>query len=454
MLRRRAQRGGFLLIAVLVIVVLASMVALSLLFRMRAEEAAFAASAGSEQAWYAALSGIQQAMNVARNAKDPALWEKNPAVFRRQFVVDDGIDKWYFSVYCPGAPEENQPRYGMVDESRKLNLNKVSAESLQKCTFLSPQQIESITGASTPAAAPSMADPLASEFLPLDPVRPHFSTLDELLKLPGITPGVIYGEDANRNFHLDPNEDDGILLFPPDDSDGQLFLGLQEVATVWSYEFDLAADGSPKFHLNSTNRTVPEFIIPEKTVEFIQAAWSNKVIFKTPADLLEARQKVKSQDGKEVEIESGVGAKELPVILDQLTTTFEARLVGLININTASVKVLQTIPGVEGKAESIFQAREGVSAELKQSVAWLFSEGYLTADEFKRAAPWITARSQQFRFNVLGYAIPSGRYRIYEVVIDTADRQPQITYLRDITKLGLPFALPTAQEMLDVQPQS
>ena len=138
--------------------------------------------------------------------------------------------------------------------------------------------------------------------------------------------------------------------------------------------------------------------------------------------------------------------------MDQLTTVFEARLVGLININTASVKVLQTIPGVEGKAEAIAQAREGISAELKHSSAWLYSEGFLTADEFRRAAPFITARSGQFRFNVIGYALPSGRYRIFEVVIDTADKQPQVSYLRDITKLGLPFALPSAQEMLDVQP--
>src|SRR3954468_2356732 len=87
----RRKEQGFLLIAVLVIVVLASMVALSLLFRMRAEEAALGASSGSEQAWYAALSAIQQAMTIARTAKDSTVWENNPAIFRHQFVVDDAI---------------------------------------------------------------------------------------------------------------------------------------------------------------------------------------------------------------------------------------------------------------------------------------------------------------------------------------------------------------------------
>jgi Tfp pilus assembly protein PilV len=447
-------QGGFLLIAVLVIVVLASMVALSLLFRMRAEQAAFSASAGTEQAWSAAMSGIQQAMRVAKSgAADVNTWQNNPSMLRHQQVLDDGSDKWYFTVFTAAAPEEESVRFGMVDENRKLNLNKATPEMLTACSFLSPQQIEGITGASL-TNTQSTADPLSMDVILGGPVRPHFSTLDELLKLPGFTPGVIYGEDANHNYHLDPNEDDGVLLFPPDDSDGQLFLGLQEIATVSAYEFDIAADGSPKFQLNSTNRTVPEFIIPEQTAAYIEAAWSNKVIFKSPVDLLGATN-IGTADGKTIEMDAGVGAKELPTILDQLTTTFEARLIGLINVNTASVKVLRTIPGInEAKAELIVQAREGLSAELRKSAAWLYSEGVLTAQEFKRAAPHVTVRSQQFRFNVLGYALPSGRYRVYEVVIDTADKEPQILYLRDITRFGLPFALPSAEELEDVQTET
>lgn len=452
-MRLRRERG-FLLIAVLVIVMLASMVALSLLFRMRAEQAAFSASSGSEQAWHASMSGVQQAMHFAKNsARDHAAWQNNPAAFRHQQVLDDGSDHWYFTVFSAALPEEETVRFGIADETGKLNLNKATAEMLGKATFLSAPQIEAITGSSL-TNAPSIADPLAPEALLGGPMRPHFSTLDELLKLAGFTPGVIYGEDANHNYHLDPNEDDGVLLFPPDDSDGQLFLGLRDVATVFTYEFDRAADGSPRFQLNSTNRTVPEFIIPEQTAAFIEAAWSNKVIFRNPADLLEAKS-IQGSDGKAIAIDSGVGPKELPAILGQLTTTFEARLVGLININTASVKVLQTIPGInETKAELIVQTREGLSAELKNSPAWLYSESILNADEFKRAAPHLTARSLQFRFNVVGYALPSGRYRVYEVVIDTADKEPQILYMRDITRFGLPFPLPSADESQNVQTQS
>src|ERR1041384_6623029 len=82
-----ATRKGFLLIAVLVIVMLASMVALSLLFRLRAEQASFGASAGGEQAWYAAMSGIQQAIHLVRAGnQDSTVWQNNPGAFYHQLV--------------------------------------------------------------------------------------------------------------------------------------------------------------------------------------------------------------------------------------------------------------------------------------------------------------------------------------------------------------------------------
>ena len=63
------HRRGFILVAVLILIMLASMVAISLLFRLKAEDTAAAAGAGAEQAWAAAMSGVQEAMRVAAAAK-------------------------------------------------------------------------------------------------------------------------------------------------------------------------------------------------------------------------------------------------------------------------------------------------------------------------------------------------------------------------------------------------
>lgn len=448
--RKEKREQGFLLIAVLVIVMLASMVALSLIFRVRAEQASFSASVGAEQAWYAAMSGVQQAMHMVKaGVNDPPLWQSNPGAFLEQLVIDDGSDKWYFTIYSPAVPGESGIRYGVGDENAKLNLNKATAEMLQKATWLSPAQIREIAGEDG-----ALSNVLSPDLLTSISSRPTFSTMDELLRLQSLTPGIIYGEDANHNFGLEPNEDDGRLQFPPDDGDGQLFLGLQEVATVFSYERNVTEGGTPRIQLNSTNGTVLPEQLPEQTKRFIELAWANGKIFKSPADLLGAKEKFKDAEGQEVEVESGVGVRELPLILDQFTTSFEARRVGLININTASVKVLGALPGVdEGKAETIYMTREGLPMELRGSPAWLLQEGMVTAEEFKKMEPLITAKSFQFRFNVIGYGIPSGRFRVYEVVIDTAQAQPQITYLRDITLYGLPFPLRSVSEETNVQSQ-
>src|SRR5205085_8598941 len=159
-----------------------------------------------------------------------------------------------------------------------------------------------------------------------------FATLDDLLLIPGVTPGMIYGEDANHNFHLDPNEDDGDAQFPPDDGDGQLFLGLQDSITVYSYEFDLNSDREPRIQLNSTQTNWTVKGLPDNSIAYMKAEQAAQRLFKSPADLLEAKDKFKDEQGKEVEMESGITAEELPVVMDLFTTIFEPRLAGLINI--------------------------------------------------------------------------------------------------------------------------
>lgn len=443
------KQRGFLLIAVLVIVMLASMVALSLLFRLSAEQASFGASAGGEQAWYAAMSGIQQAIHLAHTAsQDSTVWQNNPSAFYHQLVQDDGSDRWYFTIYSPGASGENQLRYGLADEGAKINLNKATSPMLFRAFDMPADIVHRLTGEAT---EPTNSFSVETNSFELS-AHPQFATIEDLLLVPGITPGMIYGEDANHNFHLDPNEDDGDAQYPPDDGDGQLFLGLQEAITVYSYEFDLNSDKAARIQLNSTQTNWTAKGLPDEAASFIRMEQAAAKRFKSPADLLEAKDKFKNEEGKEVEIESGIGAEELPMVMDLFTTTFEPKLTGLININTAPIQVLKALPGIdEAKAESIIEARDNLRPELRQSTAWLYSEKLLSADEFKALAPMITTRSFQYRFNVIGYGMPSGRYRVFEVVIDTADKQPQITYLRDITRLGLPFPLPVNSEQTNAQ---
>ena len=107
------SRKGFALIAVLVVIMLASMVAMSLLFRMRAEDIASAAGSGAEQASAAAMSGVQEALQIASRIEAGSLeWRNSPELFKDRLFHDDGVDKWYFTIFSGGDGETVRLRDG------------------------------------------------------------------------------------------------------------------------------------------------------------------------------------------------------------------------------------------------------------------------------------------------------------------------------------------------------
>jgi len=264
------------------------------------------------------------------------------------------------------------------------------------------------------------------------------SSFYELFLVRGFHPGIVHGEDANFNCTLDANENDGPDFPPVDNGDSKLDPGLRAHATVCSYDLDEDNDGQIRLGLNDPAETFWQVEVPGPVVEYINALRQSKIVMKHPAHLLEA--KTKLSDGKE--IASGVGKAELPLLLDKFSGTPDYHLHGLINVNTASAAVLQTLPGIdESLAQTIVAARKGLRAEQRKTPAWLFEEGFLDAAKFKQVAPLLTTRSRQFHFQVIGYGVPSGRYRVLEALIDVAGYEPAISYLRDITRLGLPFRI-------------
>jgi len=443
---RRDQ--GFILVAVLILIMLASMVAISLLFRLKAEETAGAAGAGAEQAWAAAMSGVQEAIRVAAAARPGFTdWRNQPRAFRDRFVCDDGSDRWFFTVYSP--PDDDalaELRFGLSDEAGKLNVNAAQTTNFTSIPRLTPQHVAALRdfldfddtvrpdGAEQEYYS-ALPQPYAVRNRPLD-------TLDELLLIRGFTPALLYGEDANMNWRLDPNENDGDERPPADNNDGRLDLGLQPLLTVSSYDPNKDNDGVPRTNLNNPFDPLPGVGLPPVFTNFITVLRTNKFKLGHAADLLEAKLRIKDKAGKETEIPSGIGKEELPLALDLFTTVAGERSDGLVNINTAGVEVLGTVPGLDVPlAESILSTRRSISPERRATIAWLYQEGVVDAALFKRIAPFLTARSYQYSFRVVGFGLPSGRFRVLDAVIDVAPDEPVVTYLRDITRLGLPFKL-------------
>ncbi|MBS3821830.1 MAG: hypothetical protein GVY16_07375 [Planctomycetes bacterium] len=470
--RRDANgRRGTVLAITLMIVALMTMTAAAMLFRTTAEVTGAAAGRRGEQARLAAMSGIRQAISILDAPADtPVDIVDNPDLFQNQRVADHGTAAWYFTVFAPAAEATDAVRYGLIDEAGKININTADEETLANLG-LDAERVACLLDWRDRDHEPRSDGAEQAYYASLQPIPYRTKngpviTLEELLLVKGFDASVIVGEDANVNGLLDANEDDGNESFPPDDADGQLDRGLAAVATPISYERNMSVDGRPRININGEEselrKLASETSLPEQTVEFIRTVRKAGERFAHPAQLLEMRATVPadavggdersrrrgrgSRRGPEnVTVTSGVGTRELPEVLDRLTTRSggsKTKVPGLVNVNTASANVLAALPEIsDNTARQIVDLRDSIADEQKQTPAWLYAEGLLDADRFRQVAPRLTARSFQYRVRSVGFAWPGGQFRVVEAVIDLAGERPRIMYLRDLTRRGLPTAI-------------
>ena len=484
------KRRGTVLLAVMLVTALSAMVAASLLYYVQSQVSAAAAGSNGEQAYAAAMSGLERALAVLRTPDED--WQDNPEMFQNQLVCDDGVNKWYFTVHAPGEDGKTL-RYGLEDESGKINLNfcpeatlrallaarktsDVDTNELADCLL---DYLDRDNNPRPQGAEQDYYDKLAN---PYAIKNGSLGTLEELLLVKGFTGSVVYGNDANLNGLVEPNEQDGDETFPPDAGDGQLDRGLLGVATAVTHEPNVDNASKPRVNINGAEadlRKLDGLGLPKKTVDFIRSYRQDNPSkpFTHPSQLLGMSYTTRqvspanqpsppSGRGRRgggssppaanpaapqvVTITSGVTAETLPIVMDKLTTAApgpKGQLQGLVNVNTAPVEVLRLLPGMdENLSRTIVETRGALDAEKKKTVAWLVTENLLDPAKFKVIAPMLTTRSLQLRLHCTGFGVPCGRFREVEAVVDFAGTSPRIAYLRDITRLGPPMALNVDQQ--------
>ncbi len=154
-------------------------------------------------------------------------------------------------------------RYGLMDESAKLNLNYLpkmglSNDDISTMMLNIPQMTAEIVDAILDwMDADDTKNPYGAESEDYQQMNPPykakngpFETIDELLLVKGITPTLLYGEDANRNGLLDPNENDGDKSPPLDNADGVLDHGFVAYFSVHGRESNRKKDGKLKINVN------------------------------------------------------------------------------------------------------------------------------------------------------------------------------------------------------------
>jgi type II secretory pathway component PulK len=425
-------------------------VALALYFAHSMEMSMLAAenTMASEQADQAIESAAIYYSNVLVNLRQPNMLPQTNNYKTAAVHVGDAM------FWCIGRDTNDSdfshrwadPIFCLVDEASKANINNTniygnpdtSTNLLQNLPQMTIQLASCIYDWSTSNANPTQNGAKSSIYQGLNPAyyckQTNFETVDELRLVYNMNLDLLYGEDANLNGALDPNENDGQTLPPNDNSDGTLDSGFLEYVTIYTHEptnFGIPTASLANMYVTTNRMSVTN---SSGLSSFIQTNFSTVY-----SDI---QQKLQTMSGGSTAptsvldfiLQSGISEADFITIEPYL---YGSNLVGLININTATAATLACIPGISSNnAQGIINYRQGVPGRLN-SIYWLKDAmASLGTNAMLLAGPWITSHSFQFSADIAAVGRYGRGYRRVKFVYDCSSGVPQIVYRQDLTHLG------------------
>lgn len=408
------ERGSVLIIVLWIafgLVALALYFANSMSLELRASDNRAAAIAAEQ-----AIAGATRYLtNVLARQNQPG---RIPLLtsFRNEAVPVGESTFWLIGRGEQGTTTTDRPVFGLVDEGSKLNLNApwVTADVLLNLPRMTPELAAAIIDWRDTNEDVTEGGAESETYLRRNPPyqckNTNYESVAELRLVRGVELDVLFGDDANLNGILDPNENDGDVSTPADNRDGRVDAGLMEYFTVHTRQL---------IGTNVNNAEQLSALLQEK----MNADRANQIL-----------QTVTNQNVTNVLqffILSGMTREEFEPIEGYLIGTMTN---GLVNVNTASQEVLSCIPGIGIEhAPSLVAYRRTNPGQLN-TVSWVAD--VLERDVALAAAPYLTGRSFQFTADVAAVG-PHGRgYRRVKLVLDTSEGTARVRYRQDLTSLG------------------
>lgn len=505
-LRFGLVRQGYVLVAVLIVIVVLSLAAYNFADAMAAEYSVAHRNTEAAQAKAHALSGVHYAMAML---SDPNTLKTtlggnpydNPQYFSN-IAVGDSANRGggRFSLInlsdTGGGTGESKyaVKYGVTDEGGKINLNALmridsSGESLKTMLLLLPNMTEDVALAIVNWMKKAEdADANAPTYENYLPKNGPLSTLDELLLVQGVTADKLYGNDRNRNGRADAGEADG----------NEFSRGWSDYLTVYGHELNIDSTGAPRIYLNDTisadwyqkltaavGSEMADYITAYRlyggSSSLVPLVTSAKVKVGSMGDLTaavsgsmggapKAKSKVKnsatsmlntrvklpkasgpgSQNAPDVYVDSPLNNREtfvkyLPTLLDKTTTKTAYELNPRINIATAPEDLIKVLPGLTADdVAAAIAARVNIVPGSPEYLtgAWLVTQAGQKPEIFQQLERFVTGQSMVYRVQSIGYFANNGTVSRVEAVIDTNAGKPRIVYYRDLTELGGGFPPP------------
>ena len=374
------------------------------------------------------VSNVIATLGISNNMPSPANFRADAVKVGNATFWLIGRDTYDLQTSMQG----DHPVWGLVDEASKVNLNNSNMvfQNLPQMTAnLAAAMVDWQTGSN---AAASTGGAKSQTYSGLNPPylckSAPYETIDELSLVYGMNMDYLYGEDANLNGILDPNENDGPLTPPNDNQDGILDPGVFEYVTVWTAgESTTTTNGIARIAVNSPGLTA--FIhsnfpsisygtgggtksTPGKGNNNSLSTYTNVLQFYVSSRLSES-------DFQQIE----------PYLMNPSTK-------GLINVNTATATALACIPGIGlTLAPQVLTYRQSNPPQTP-SISWLKTALGGDTSACAQAGNYVTPYSYQYTADVAAVGHYGRGYRRVRFVFDCSSGTPLIVYRQDLTHLG------------------
>lgn len=446
---RLMQNRGSILVGLLWCLVLLSVVVLGVLHTASLDMMVSKNYSDRIQAHYLALAGVEKAKALLfQDAKDRSRSGKNhsgelyssPDNFR-----DVKLGRGEFRVIRRGRQDEGGGLiYGISDEESRMNLNEANVQQLGKLDNISPDIIAAIVdwrdadNAVTPGGAE--AEYYLSLQPPYVPRNGPFQTIREMLMVRGVNTDVLFGSDGNQNGLIDfgANDDSGRA------GDAGAVLedgGWAAILTLDSSVKNLNAAGDDRVNVQTADeKTLSTVKGITPTIARAIVSYRGQKQLQSIADLLDVTAS-QNQGQNPLQPNNQGGQPTGPTVIDEnllqemgddISVSTDEDLAGAVNVNTASLAVLSSLPGISRElAQAIISYR--ASSGFFDNVAWLLKVPGMTRDIFKQVAPQVTVRSETFRIISEGKIGSSGTRQRLQVIVRVSYKQiDTLSYREDL----------------------
>jgi type II secretory pathway component PulK len=313
----------------------------------------------------------------------------------------------------------DDPGFGLVDESSKLNLNTATQAMLEALPRMTPELAAALIDWRDADDEVTQGGAELETYMRRDPPyrckNTNYESVAEIRLVVGAELDLLFGDDANQNGLLDANENDGDNSTPSDNRDGRLDPGLLEYLTVYT-----------QHPLTGTNVSDPQQLAALLQGTF-SAERANQILTGIGTGVGSVF---------EFYVRSGITREEFVQIEGYLIGT---NTVGLVNVNTASEAVLTCLPGIGTEFASSLVSYRRTNPDQLNSLAWVKDAlGWSDSDQqrIREAGPWLTGRTFQFTADIAAVGHHGRGFRRAKLVFDTSEGTPRIRYRQDLTALG------------------